>query len=329
MIVDSCIDAATGKPAATRYLEEIGVDYAKDVAVVLATHWHDDHVRGLGAVLEACESAKFVYPTALQAKEFLVLVESRATGTERLSSGVREFAEILAILRTRKESGSSPGSIKQLVLESSVIYNSTACEVIALSPSSAAVEQALGAIAQMLPERLQPHLRVRAPKQNAASVALWITGASGAALLGADLEVHDSDDHGWGAALQIAPSEVARLVKVPHHGGKTGHDQRMWEQMLAPEPDAMLTPWSLGGKSLPTEDDVHRICGLAPEAVIAGQASSKPERFDRAVDRTLNEVAISRRAVGDRTGHIRARCAPTDSGRWSVEMIHEARRLCT
>jgi hypothetical protein len=104
----------------------------------------------------------------------------------------------------------------------------------------------------------------------------------------------------------------------------------MWDKLLQREPAAILTPWRLGGKQLPSDDDRRRICGLAPGAAIAGRASSKPERYaERAVDRTLNEVATSRRSVGDRVGHVRARCAPSDQGKWRVDLIHNARRLCT
>jgi beta-lactamase superfamily II metal-dependent hydrolase len=328
MIVDSCVDARTGRPAAIRYLEDIGVAYADKVAVILATHWHDDHVRGLSETVRACENARFVCSNALQTNEFLVLVESRASGTERLSPGVLEFSNVLSVLRARKAAGVNPDRVKRFVLENAIVDRSAKCEVIAMSPSTAAVEQASKAIASLLPQRLQPHLRVTAPKQNEASVALWLKGASGTALLGADLERRASDDRGWGAVVALAPEGTATLVKLPHHGGKTGHDRRMWDRLLQPRPDAMLTPWSLGGASLPTDEDRRRICALAPDAVIAGHASSKPRRYARAIERTLNEVATARRAIGDRVGHIRARCGPADCGQWRVELIHEAQHLC-
>ena len=328
MIVDSCVDARSGRPAALDYLEAIGVDPAAQVAVILATHWHDDHVRGLADVLRACERARFMCSNAFHADEFLTLIESQAIGTARLSPGAREFADVLSVLRERRSAGSVVDGAKRFVLEGALVHRSPRCEVLALSPSSASVEHAVKAIARLLPSHLQPHLRVPAPKQNAASVALWVNGISGTALLGADLEWHENDDRGWGAVLALAPEGIAGLVKVPHHGGASAHDERMWSVLLAPEPAAMLTPWRRGGRELPTDEDRHRICGLTPDAVIAGRASSKPRRYETAVERTLNEVAASRRTVGDRVGHVRARCAPVDAGGWRVEAIHNAERLC-
>jgi hypothetical protein len=327
MVVDSCIDRATGKPAPTQYLESIGVDCGEDVAVVVATHWHDDHARGLADVVAQCENAMFAYGTALQAREFLTLVGAEA-GTFRMTSGVREFARILDILAERKESGVDLARLKRVLSEGTLVYRSPTVKVTALSPSSEAVTLAMRAFASQLPEPTRPQTRVAAPSPNHASVALWVEGPSGVALLGADLEAADSDDLGWGAVLALDDRIPASLVKVPHHGGESGHDQRMWERLVTALPQAVLTPWELAGRRLPTEEDVRRICRLAPEAAIAGRATSRPDRLEPAAERTLKGVAKSRHVIGDSIGHIRARCASSDDARWQVELVRNAARLC-
>jgi hypothetical protein len=149
-------------------------------------------------------------------------------------------------------------------------------------------------------------------------------------LLGADLDRTSHDDAGWGAVVALAPATSGRatLVKVPHHGSITAHDERMWSELLTPKPDAMLTPWTRAGKRVPSEEDRRRLCGLAPDTVIAGQAGSKATQYNPAVERTLREVAISRHAATGRMGHIRARCAPSDPGQWRIDPIHDAQRLC-
>jgi hypothetical protein len=327
MVVDSCIDRATGKPAATQYLEAIGVDCSEDVAIVLATHWHDDHARGLADVVAQCENAMFAYGTALQAREFLTLVGAQA-GTFRMTPGVREFARVLDILAERKASEVDLGRLKRVLSENTLVYRSTTVEITALSPSSEAATLALRAFASQLPKPMRPQRRVAAPSLNHASVALWIEGPSGVALLGADLQMAASDDQGWGAVLALADRTPAGLVKVPHHGGESGHDQRMWDRLVQDLPQAVLTPWELAGKQLPTEADALRICRLAPEAAIAGRAASHPGRLEPAVERTLTGVAKSRYAVGDAVGHIRARCASSDSASWRVELVRNAAALC-
>jgi hypothetical protein len=328
MLVDSCIDGDSGEPAAVKYLHDLGVDAAEAVVIVLATHWHDDHIRGLAGVVRACVGSRFLCPSALRTPDFLTLTQSNVLGAERTTSGVREFREVLEILRERKTAG-NPNAGPGFVIENTIIDRSAHCEVIGLSPSSAALERAMAAIAGMLPQPLRPHLRVRSPSSNEASIALWIKGAAGVALLGADVERQTTDDRGWGAilALQLATEGQSKLVKVPHHGSESGHDERMWEELLEDKPTALLTPWSRGARQLPTSTDCARILSLAPDSVIVGRGAAKPEGYDRAVERTLKEVAESRRVAKGRMGHARARCAPSDSREWRVEMFSDAQRL--
>lgn len=321
MIVDSCVDAS-GRPPSLAYLESLGVDCAADVAAVVATHWHDDHVRGLADVLEACERARFLCPVALSSKEFLKLTQANPAGADRTTSGVRELGRALDIARARKKRG-RPQAGPVLVAENQVIYEGGQCDVRALSPSSAATETALRAIAELLPAELRPHLRVVPPKQNECSVALWLRGDAGSALLAADVERQTTDDRGWGAVVALAPARSGRasLVKVPHHGSETAHDARMWDELLSLEPSAMLTPWSLGGRSLPSRSDRERIAVLAPDARLVGNVGVKPKRYDGAVERTLKEAALSRETALGRMGHTRARCDPARPGEWRVEAV--------
>ena len=44
LLVDSCIDPVSRAPASGTYLEQIGVSVNQVLAIV-ASHWHDDHVR--------------------------------------------------------------------------------------------------------------------------------------------------------------------------------------------------------------------------------------------------------------------------------------------
>jgi Metallo-beta-lactamase superfamily len=325
MVVDSCTDSESGRSAVLAYLERIGVDCAKNVVAVLATHWHDDHVRGLGEVVRTCESSRFLCSAAFRSGEFLALTQSAVLGTERTTSGVNEFARILEILRQRKRAGGLHCG-PDFVLENTIVLEGDECELRALSPSSAAIEKALAGIASMLPERRRPHLRIAAPTPNEGSVALWFKGAGGAALLGADVERRATNDRGWGAILAIGPERSGRagLVKLPHHGSESGHDDRMWGSLLERGPGAMLTPWSRGARVLPTDSDRDRIVRLAPGAVIVGRRGGRPNRYDPAVERMLREVTRSRRVALGRVGHARARCGPSDEGAWRVEAINEA-----
>src|SRR4051812_39012644 len=73
-IVDSCRNFETGDASALDYLKTIGVS-PEAVTLVLATHWHDDHIRGLSDVLRACINAQFVFSEMLKQDQFQELVE--------------------------------------------------------------------------------------------------------------------------------------------------------------------------------------------------------------------------------------------------------------
>jgi hypothetical protein len=156
-------------------------------------------------------------------------------------------------VRQRKVAG-RPDAGPTFVLENTLVEQSGHCEIKALSPSSASIERAMSAIASMLPEQRRPHLRVGALSKNEGSIALWMNGPAGRALLAADIEREATDDRGWGAVLALSPAAAGRagIVKVPHHGSESGHDQRIWDELLKAEPQAFLTPWSRGSRSLPT-----------------------------------------------------------------------------
>jgi hypothetical protein len=67
----------------------------------LATHWHDDHIRGIGTLVETCRSAQFCLSSALRAKEFLTLVAAYGKRTMMVSSGIKEFRAVIEALQSR------------------------------------------------------------------------------------------------------------------------------------------------------------------------------------------------------------------------------------
>ena len=55
VVVDSCIDS-DGTSSALNYLESIGLNPSRDVALIVATHWHDDHIRGMSQLKRFSDS---------------------------------------------------------------------------------------------------------------------------------------------------------------------------------------------------------------------------------------------------------------------------------
>ena len=51
IVIDSCKHGTKTPPVALKYFDRIGVNPAVQVELVLVTHWHDDHIRGLNELL--------------------------------------------------------------------------------------------------------------------------------------------------------------------------------------------------------------------------------------------------------------------------------------
>jgi glyoxylase-like metal-dependent hydrolase (beta-lactamase superfamily II) len=75
MLVDSCIAEGEALPPSLTYLDDLGVDPSA-VALVVATHWHDDHIRGLSTLVDECKRARFYCSAAFRNRALLTLVKA-------------------------------------------------------------------------------------------------------------------------------------------------------------------------------------------------------------------------------------------------------------
>ncbi|MBF0463333.1 MAG: MBL fold metallo-hydrolase [Magnetococcales bacterium] len=76
IIVDSCAGESAGHPSKPiEYLKNIGHKPEECVRIVVATHWHDDHIAGLSEALDMCQKAVFCCSIVLSGKEFIGLAD--------------------------------------------------------------------------------------------------------------------------------------------------------------------------------------------------------------------------------------------------------------
>ena len=333
MVVDSCWNTAGDKAIAVDYLEGLGVDIGKQVKLIVATHWHDDHVHGLSNLLGYASSARFACSVALRCEEFMALVAaSDDIKPIAHSSGVSEFAEALKIMRSRS-SGRHPGGPNHWAGEGTRLYAQTSpnvVEVHALSPSSQTITNAQRGIARLLPSAGKPVRQLPAPSQNDTCIALLVQTSGLNFLLGADLEAGSSGQSGWQAVL-ASPTKSCVLssgYKIAHHGSANADLDAIWTDLLVSNPHAILTPYIRGAKPLPSDEDISRLQSKTDSLYSTLVPFSKtPPTRDKAADKTMKEVLRSRRAM--RTpGQIRLR-APIN-GRADdilVELFNGAGRL--
>ena len=317
IVVDSCIDQKN-TPVAIDYLNRLGVDPAEAVTLVVATHWHDDHIRGMARLVAACTNAKFCCAGVLCRKEFLEVAGAlEAHPSSAAGSGLREIHGVFSHL-----AHSTPFLTPALANRRILVCG--ACEVWSFSPDDSLFQAFLKAVGALLPGTSQARIRAPSLSPNEVAVALWIQVGDVAVVLGSDLE-----KQGWTRILQSGerPSGLASAFKIPHHGAKNADEPNVWTRMLVSEAVAVLTPWRRGGRELPTPADVRRIRSCTPNAYAT--AKHYPTGRTRAgmVDRTLRELGVTLRGVPTSSGAIRLRRRLGADADWRVETFGTACRL--
>lgn len=270
MVVDSCLDPVSGIPLPLLFFELAGLDPAVCVETIVATHWHDDHIRGIAQIYEACPRATFVCSDALSQREVRALFTVKVNPTppeRRVRSARSEMTAVFRIARSRTRHSPAMKPL-QWAASDKVLWvedgTQSSVRLTALSPSDATITGAAESLGRDLsPGRDTTKLP---PVSNEASVVLWLQVNEVGALLGADLEVTSDPARGWDAVLNLLvdpPQVLGALIKVPHHGSSNAHHDDVWSRMLRDRPLALVAPWQLGDRALPTSDDLDRLRSLA------------------------------------------------------------------
>lgn len=327
-IVDSCVAKSTGSPVALDYLTKLGVDVAKQVKLVIVTHWHDDHMKGASGVVRACEAAQFACSAALNNVEFKTLLAT--SGTSFLSeSGIDEFRDIVEIMKQRKAAyrRASAGPDKW-ALEGRLLHQSAASRIWSLSPSDATFTLALEEFGRLLPRPGQPKRRLVAQRPNAICTVLWVQVLGHSLLLGSDLEVTRNPTTGWTAVLNsdARPAARASVYKVAHHGSENADEPRVWSELLEPDTHALVTPFRKGKRPLPADEDRARIQARTTNAhATAPVHTSRTKLTDSAARKVARLVAPDLRPLESSMGQVRVRWP--EAGSAQVELFGEARPL--
>lgn len=332
-VIDSCVYPKGKSPVALEYLQAMGVDPAKSIRRILATHWHDDHIRGIAQLLKACPDAGFIMSGALQGDQFFRLV-LEVNASNRLVSGsssAQEFADVLEILESR----TSPAAIASPCMyaqDGSRLYAGGyrgTSEVWSLSPSASTITNAMKTLASKLvtpgkSKRFRPH------SPNDVSVATLVRAGSWNLLLGADLENTVEPEFGWRAVLSSTarPTDVSQVFKVGHHGSQNAHHDDIWNTMLSSDPTSVITPYTRLSDKLPTTTDVSRIQARTKSLYCTTWPPSRKPTKRRAVDGIIAGAAKSRHALNTDRGYVRVRVDLSASTAVpSVELFGSAAQL--
>ena len=320
IVIDSCIDPKTGRSAPLSYLESIGVKPESAIRLVVASHWHADHVRGLHQLFSAAKTAMFSCAESLAREEFLTLANIYCNEPGKIPLGPEELYQCLTTVRERAQQSGTQlhrWAGPDRILWQTSNNASLKVRVTTLSPSdemhSRTIQLMLDYIKALKMGHSEPRLLASCPNDVAVALLLEINGRQ--ILMGSDLEQESNASVGWSAVMsgEAVKDTKCCAFKVSHHGSYSGHNDAVWDELLETAPLALITPFRYGRLRIPTESDRARILARTGEAYI----SADPNRSAKGPKKSKNVQAILDNTIRDRrlaigpVGHIRWR-APID-----------------
>lgn len=315
IIIDSCI-FENGEPAPIKFLQDAGIDPSTAVTLIIATHWHDDHIRGMSKIVETCTSATFCCSMSLSKEEFINNVTKIESETPIVGgSGGREITKILELLEFRSPPKRVISGTRIKSFSASDFSHGKEAEVWALSPSDKQIDIFLNKIAELCTDIDKTRFRISSEGKNDTSVVLWISIGDLKILLGADLEETADHETGWSVAISSEgrkTEDQANIFKIPHHGSITGHSDDVWNQMIQNDAISITTPFNRG-KKLPSKTDIDRILTFSDAAYLTKCSPDlKPIKRHLTVEKTIKETVGKLRRINNSPGTILIRCNITN-----------------
>jgi beta-lactamase superfamily II metal-dependent hydrolase len=327
IIVDSCINPITNESLPLKYLQELEVDISNNVKLIICTHWHDDHIKGIYQLYEKCESAKFCVADTIDLRNFLYLVTldyTKYTGSKISNSSTIEFNKCIDLLRKRNAVLKQASKNKILINEPYEKHTST---VISLSPSDYA-KQRFSEEVSILITQFGENKKIVTSDPNSNSVALFIKLGTHRVILGADLEVNKNEKEGWLDILNSHENvfdKKSTLFKISHHGSENGYHERIWIELLENNTVAKLTPYNRG-YGLPTIEMLTTYNKNTTNLFITSPmiSSKKPKKRDRQTEKIISFFNNSLREIKYDIGIIRSRASFTNEEDWKTELFGNA-----
>ncbi|MCP4763187.1 MAG: MBL fold metallo-hydrolase [archaeon] len=327
IVVDSCINPKTKNIAAIEHFANLGVTL-DSIKLIVATHWHDDHIRGLHKLLQNCSKAQFAISEAFCNDRFLDLA---TIFHNQKDIGVSEFSEIWSFLlendRYPIRAVSNKRLYRKVIDDKNFEYR-----VESLSPSDAAIMMSNNDILKLIPLKSQsddsPQVkkRIKTLTPNFSAVVLLIKINEIEILLGSDLENSKDERIGWLAILNSNFDCKAELFKIPHHGSSNADNPLVWEKLLQNNPITVTTPFTKG-KKIPTEQDIVRIKSYSSNAYLTAEPITKRAKTEHFIDKMMKDDIKNRKLVNPFFGHVQLRCKNNVPNDWNVTLQKNAIKL--
>lgn len=293
----------SGKPMATEYLEQLGGDHS--IQWVVITHWDDDHIHGMGKVVDRWSPGEIWLPAVLNDHELVAFaVEHDDAMTGVAPSGLRDFRNVMRLTKGRR--------VRRWGSAGHTMDTGGPTTVRLLAPTHDFIDKSLTVLGI---NHAAGDREVASIESNPTSIVLWITCGEARALLGADLEATEA---GWTSVVDSheASQGRAQTFKVPHHGSCDADEPRIWEEMLV-DPINVTTRFTKLTHPLPLGRDVQRIVSKSGNFHVAGEIPSRLQHGADAFDLHLDAASQTGIRSFGKLGVVRLRSRP--KGEWAFE----------
>jgi beta-lactamase superfamily II metal-dependent hydrolase len=297
IIIDSFRCPEVKQPIALKYFEEKGLDPKLCVDLIIITHWHSDHVAGMSELIDICDNALIVIPSAFTNKEFnefwsLISSDHELGSLNTLKEMRLAMESIRKHFERNKQAPKFADEGKNIYYRNEDNYE---IEVTTLSPSPDAFIQSQLESQNLLKtfKASNPKTHLTKPQSNNNAIAIQLTVNGISLLFGGDLEEPEKNQYrkfGWSRVLDCHENKIKRsiLFKVPHHGSETGHQEEIWQKALIDNATAILTTFDRS--NLPKDRDIERIKSYT--SYLTGTTMTKCRNYrDKRDIKNINDFA--------------------------------------
>lgn len=291
-VIDSCevkINKQTFILPLQYLLETFENKELPELAFVILTHPHEDHYKGLNKIMidypgDIKRICRYNGVGIRELQEYLI---RQNIGHNEQLPGLIEVFKAFGIAKGK---GSQERFLSELtdVFEYKNIevegFGRTDIILKALSPSSGSATKYTEMLFNVIPKNGEPLKFVNDTAHNLISVSLLLMIGDLQILFAGDLENYSSEEIGWKSLLrnEDCPNLWTNLVKVAHHGSKSGFNDSAWEaHQSKSKPISFITPFVKGNTDLPESSDIDRIKQVSSKVGITGKPkySTKMEKY--------------------------------------------------
>lgn len=168
-------------------------------------------------------------------------------------------------------------------------------------------------------------------EKNNRCVAMLISFGLHHVVLGADLEV-SCIDSGWHSVIgcECMNGIKANLLKIPHHGSKTGYLKEFMDHCIEPQATAKLSTWITGAKTLPESKILKEYHAHTSNLFITNDLLLKYKNTekDKTIRKIMNERTEEIIEILPQLGIIQSRIhIDSKSNEWETTLFGSAKRL--